>query len=399
MGAIDNFLKRWGFAKLDRYGLILTPEDRVISMRHAVLDDGLGGKIVGWLEGDLAAMELDQWGATKRATAKPIAAPASLHKLPAVARVVAPAAPASPAPNTTPVAHASTVASPARPLPGVATSAAPVAARKAVTAPTPIPTQAPAPAPVVAAAQEPGEDEWEWEIAMARARAAADEVEAARVDLLGASAVIASAAIPRRTNPGMAAVGGPKLPPPLPEPLPPWPETEPFNEAWSDKSDVKPKVMSVVEKKIAVARTPARGAQIQRKQFDTQSATVIVEPQRPTSVGAMRQESTTVGLVPQRPTMPMTADVPRTTVIPVPHLPAAADPRLVRPAPYTPMQPRGRAARGTGAPSGKLEETVRTLAAPPPAANDDHTSPYVQLPSEVKPSGFAHTKRVAAKQR
>ena len=63
MGAIDNFLKRWGFAKLDRYGLVLTPDDRVISMRPAVLDDGLGGKIVGWLEGDLAAMELEHWGA------------------------------------------------------------------------------------------------------------------------------------------------------------------------------------------------------------------------------------------------------------------------------------------------------------------------------------------------
>lgn len=65
MGAIDNFLRRWGFAKLDRYGLILTPDDRVISMRPAVLDDGVGGKIVGWLEGDLAAMELDRWGGRK----------------------------------------------------------------------------------------------------------------------------------------------------------------------------------------------------------------------------------------------------------------------------------------------------------------------------------------------
>ena len=61
MGAIDNFLKRWGFAKLDRYGLVLTGDERVITTRP-VLDDGLGGKIVGWLEGDLAAMELETWG-------------------------------------------------------------------------------------------------------------------------------------------------------------------------------------------------------------------------------------------------------------------------------------------------------------------------------------------------
>src|SRR6187402_2162118 len=127
MGAIDNFLKRWGFARLDRYGLILTPDDRVISARGAVLDDGLGGKIVGWLEGDLAAMELDRWGAAKAATAKPVAAPASLHRLPPVARVVAPAAPASPAPNTSPAAHATTAKAPSRPLPGVAPAARPVA--------------------------------------------------------------------------------------------------------------------------------------------------------------------------------------------------------------------------------------------------------------------------------
>ena len=49
--------------------------------------------------------------------------------------------------------------------------------------------------------------------------------------------------------------------------------------------------------------------------------------------------------------------------------------------------------RGTA----KLEETVRTNAVPP--ANDDHTAPYIELPNEVKPSGFAHTRRVAAKQR
>jgi hypothetical protein len=347
MGAIDNFLKRWGFAKLDRYGLILTPDDRVISMRPAVLDDGLGGKIVGWLEGDLATMELERWGAAKQATAKPVTAPASLHKLPAVARVVAPAAPA---PTTSPAAYATTVA---RPLPGVA-------------APAPIPVRVTAPAPTVAANAEPGEDEWEWEIAMARARAAAEDIEEARVDLLGASAVIASAVIQRKTNPGMTVI---KPMPhavkhPEPEPLPPWPGTEPFNDSWGDKSEVAPQVMSVMEKKLAVARTPARGSS-------------MVPPPRS---------------LPLSPTLPPQ----RATVIPVPHLPAAADPRLVRPAPHTPSH--ARIARGTDSPANKrLAETVRTAAVPP--ANDDRTSPYIELPTEVRPSGFAHTKRVASKQR
>ncbi len=364
MGAIDNFLRRFGFAKLDRYGLILTPDDRVISMRPAVLDDGLGGKIVGWLEGDLAAMELEHWGAPKKATAKRIAAPAGLHKLPPAppaARTIAPAAPATPAPDTSPAAYASTLMPPSRPLPGVAPAAAPVAA------PTPIPAAAPAPAPEVAAAGEPGEDEWEWEIAMARARAAAEDVEQARADLVGASAVIAAAAIPpRKTNPGMAVIAPAKAKakawPPEPEPLPPWPGTEPFNETWADKSEIAPQVMSVLEKKLAVMRsTPARGA----KQ---------------------------VAAAPPKPSTPPPA---QRTVIPVPSLPTASDPRQVRPAAYTPLA-KPRTARGTPSPK-KLEETVRTAAVPP--ANDDMTSPYIELPTEVKPpSGFAHTKRVAAKQ-
>jgi hypothetical protein len=346
MGALDSLMRRLGFARLDRYGLVLTSDERVISMRPAVLDDGLGSKIVGWLEGDLAAMELEHWGAVKPATAKPIAAPASLHRLPA--RIVAPAAPIappSPPPNTSPAAFAPTVMPPPRPLPGVAPAPiAPIAA--------PIAVAAPAAAPVVAAGEEPGEDEWEWEIAMARARAAAEQVEQARVDLLGASAVVASAVIQRKTNPGIAVT---REPPPLPDPPSDWPGTEPFNETWNDRSEVAPQVMSVLQKKLAVQRsTPARGHSIS-------------------------------------PAPPQ-----RTTVIPVPQLPMAADPRMVRPPQYTPMEPRGRLARGTGSAS-RREETVRTLAAPP--VNDDYTAPYIELPSEVKPVGFAHTKRVAAKQR
>ena len=43
MGAIDDFMRRRGWVKLDKYGLVLTPDDRVLSTRPAVLDDGLGG--------------------------------------------------------------------------------------------------------------------------------------------------------------------------------------------------------------------------------------------------------------------------------------------------------------------------------------------------------------------
>src|SRR5690349_11907119 len=129
MPALDSLLKRLGFVRIAHYGLVLTPEGRIMSLRPAVLDDGLGGRIVGWPDGDLAAMELQKWE------------------------------PARPAP-----------------MPAVAT-------RLAIT-PPPIPLPRPTkpvavvvPAPVVAAPAQVEEDEWEWEIALARARAAAEESE------------------------------------------------------------------------------------------------------------------------------------------------------------------------------------------------------------------------------
>ena len=83
----------------------------------------------------------------------------------------------------------------------------------------------------------------------------------------------------------------------------------------------------------------------------------------------------------------------RTTVIPVPSLPVAANPSDVRPAVHsrTIASPRTRMARGTA-----REDTVQMQAAPP-AAHTDETSPYITLPSEVKPTGYAHTRRVTTK--
>src|SRR5213080_4716843 len=110
MGVIHDLLERRGFIKLSDYGLVLTPDGRVLSTRPAVLDDGLGGKIVGWTDDDLAAMELEHIGmARQKAPAKPIAAPPSLHQLPkspppmpVAARVIAPAAPIAPVAKAAP---------------------------------------------------------------------------------------------------------------------------------------------------------------------------------------------------------------------------------------------------------------------------------------------------------
>lgn len=153
MGAIDKLAKKLGFVRLDRYGLVHTPDDRILSTRPTVLDDGVGGKIVGWLDSDLAAAELERWGAPKEAPRKKI-------EFPKAAQVIAPMAAPVPAPAPAPAPGPKPVAAAPKPLPGVA----------------PMVVAAPAPAPVpVQVAPEPPveEDEWEWEIAVARARAEA----------------------------------------------------------------------------------------------------------------------------------------------------------------------------------------------------------------------------------
>ena len=132
MPALANLMKRFGFVQLSRYGLVLTPEGRIMSLRPAVLDDGLGGRIVGWTDGDLAAMELQKWE------------------------------PARPAPKPA-VATRLAITPPPLPLPK----------------PAPLPAPVVVPAPVVAQPAQVDEDEWEWEIALARARVAAEESEQA----------------------------------------------------------------------------------------------------------------------------------------------------------------------------------------------------------------------------
>jgi translation initiation factor IF-2 len=130
--------RRFGLVRAERYGLIVTSDDRILSTRPTVLDDGVGGKIVGWRETDLAAMELDHW--------------------PAAAKVRAPEA-RLPAPALAPAPPPAAVAPP----PAVA--AAPP--QRAVGTPVTMPAVS---APTVTPASVVEEDEWEWQIAMARVR-------------------------------------------------------------------------------------------------------------------------------------------------------------------------------------------------------------------------------------
>ena len=178
MPAIHHLMKRFGFVRLDRYGLVLTPEGRIMSLRPAVLDDGLGGKVVGWQEGDLAAMELEPWEPYRPAAQRAVASRVAITMLPT-------------------------------PIPA---AAAPIA----------VPV---APEPIV------DEDEWEWEIALARARVAADEVQAT-----------VAAVTPRRTKPTPPPIPAQAVVPAAPKTMPmpvvtlaaepmssgQWPKTEPL---------------------------------------------------------------------------------------------------------------------------------------------------------------------------
>ena len=127
MPVIQRFLTRLGYVKLDRFGLVLTPERRILTLRPVVLDDGLGNKIVGWEDHDLPAMELQNWEPLRPASQRAVAT-----------RVTIP--------------------------------------------PLPVP-----PTRVVAPGGEVDDDDWEWTIALARARVAAEEAEAAAAALIAAA--------------------------------------------------------------------------------------------------------------------------------------------------------------------------------------------------------------------
>jgi hypothetical protein len=157
MAAIQRLLARLGYVRLDRYGLVLTPEQRILTLRPVVLDDGLGNKIIGWEDHDLAAMELEKWEPFRPASQRAVAT-----------RVAAPPPPVPPGTRQTALGVAVTPPSFAEFTP-------------ALVAYVPPSLTPPPPTRKVADLTELDDDEWEWTIALARARAAAEEAEAAAV--------------------------------------------------------------------------------------------------------------------------------------------------------------------------------------------------------------------------
>jgi len=146
MAAFEQLLHRLGFVKLGRFGLELTPEGRILSTRSAVLDDGAGGRIVGWEDSDLAAVELAPWHPdNEQAARRPVVRRFPVPPAPPPARMRSPALPP---------------AVPAASLPAAAPAVVAVS----------VPVAAAAPPAVVADEPVVDEDDWEWTIALARAR-------------------------------------------------------------------------------------------------------------------------------------------------------------------------------------------------------------------------------------
>jgi hypothetical protein len=151
MPAIQHLLQRWGFVKLRRYGLELTSDGRILSTRPAVLDDGTGGRIVGWQDGDVSIWKLSRRSEAPRVGSEVAsgATRAVILMPPAPGPAIRPAIPAS--------SEASATAGPAPSRPSARVIPAAVAGEPTV-----------------------DEDDWEWTIALARARVAVEETEAAR---------------------------------------------------------------------------------------------------------------------------------------------------------------------------------------------------------------------------
>jgi hypothetical protein len=328
MPAIESVLQRLGYVKLDRFGLVLTPEGRIMSLRPAVLDDGLGGKIVGWQEGDLAAMELEKWEPAVPASQRAVAARVAttlLPKIPPIPSIPGTAVPSGPA------------------RPSVPAPVAQVAVPAAI--PAPRPAAVIAPAAVVAAPAPPEDDDWEWTIALARARVAAEEAEAA--------AQVATQPAPVRT--------------PTPAPLtrrtrantvPPPPSTAPAEPAPLPPAP-KPRFVAAKTAPMPTIAAESKTKEMPAVAIDYQSETTKVQP--PPAAA-------------QRPgTSP-------TTVIPVPKLPSVRTTQASRIEPVvrttnTNVMPR-RLAKGTPAPLS--QDVTRPVAQ---IADEDPTVPGITLPA------------------
>jgi hypothetical protein len=378
--AISSLMRRLGFVKLDAYGLVLTPEDRILSVRSTVLDDGLGQKIVGWQESDLAAMELERWAppAAPRNVPKPVMNQVALAPTvpqPAMAPAMPPPIPRAKPPTTPPALTQ-------RPLPGMTTAPArPVAvaqplgttAPKQARPPTPIPLET-MPMGRVADPTEVGEDEWEWEIAVARARAAAEWAEEAAQQL--AAAPVLPRAMKKRATSPIAIVAEAKRDA-MKSDI--WPTTEPLQRVVAEAIEEPAPPIRVMPR--VKSPTPAKPI--------VMIPTHTPAPLPPPPTGPVSTLTMLPSVSPRAPLQPIVAPRARSTTGQLPAMAVTSSQRRF---------PRGTPATTPDARMDRIGEDTQVSATPAPApfaasANDDATRPGLMLPSA------SSTRRVAAKQR
>jgi hypothetical protein len=432
MSAFQQLLRRWGFVKLGDYGLVLTPEGRVVSTRPGVLDDGSGGRVVGWADDDLAMAELKPWEPARpapRGPAKPVA-PVAVAPVTVAPVAVAPVtvAPVTVAPAA--VAPAPVTVAPAPPAPAPApTLTARLAAEK------PVYPQVISESSVMAQAQPydsvqmlseqvaeeapAEEDDWEWTIALARARAEGVEPMTAKparpATRPGSNPPASRPAIqlaavkptPAKATAIMQTVAPPAATPPSPPPAAPtramgavtavtavptkdpaasaeWPQTEPIDPF--DIEDVQVPTRTSVPL-AATSPTTARHA--------------AAPPAPP------RRTRPTTAPPPAAPSLPriVTTTAP-VTVIPVPTLPTmqmsaqtsklAPVVRAAQPAPAARRLGKGTAPIDQDATETQLQAAPEVDDTNPNLAIGDRTTPGIAMPLAARAVQLPSVKRRAA---
>jgi hypothetical protein len=224
MGILDSLLGRWGYVRLDGYGLVRTSEGRILMTHRRVLDDGMGGRIVGWRAEDPAPTVLESMDLVPRAAVKQVEA--------------------------------------ARSSIAMASHVVPAAVAAAAFAKKPLPKAE------IVEKEDSDDDEWEWQMAMARARAAAEEAENAKAAIVDRSKALPTLVAVQSTK---SAIPGPvlavaKLTPASPPPVPakqavgtkPVPKILPAKVAPIRQEPIAPPI-SLEKARIARGSAPSRG--------------------------------------------------------------------------------------------------------------------------------------------
>lgn len=337
MGAMERLLRKLGYVKLDKYGLYLTPDGRVVST-------------------DGKPVEATDPGGYEVGAAARVAKPTGPITFPGRTAVAAPT-------ESAPVPVSQPILQPVQSPPDFVPSLARVEAAAVV-------TQPPAPAEPVT----DDEDEWEWQMAMARARAAADEVEAAAT-----AAPAPVAARPRTPTPTPAPAPVRTLAPATPPPPREWvrPDATPIR-AQAETPSAPIARPAAAAPSAPIARTPS--APIARPAAAAPSAPIARTPSAPIARPAPAAPSAPIARSPSGAVRtPITSDRGAT----------ASGTTQVRPAPTRPNDEVTRRVAYPAAPAGRTPISQRTTAARPIESPPNPLAPVVRSSPRPAPHTVA----------